>query len=97
MYIEASFSSIQDLLQQIEKLGGEGIFRGQGNEMWPLLPKIGRFDPLELHYGDWPTFEEHLLEQFRKYSIPFISEKPATAFDWLVLAQHHGLPTRLLV
>jgi hypothetical protein len=40
--------------------------------------------------------EPHLLRNFRKYA----EERPEARFDsiwhWLALAQHHGLPTRLL-
>jgi hypothetical protein len=40
--------------------------------------------------------EQHLLRNFRKYA----EERPEARFDsiwhWLALAQHHGLPTRLL-
>ena len=40
--------------------------------------------------------EQHLLRNFRKYA----QDRPETRFDsiwhWLALAQHHGLPTRLL-
>jgi FRG domain-containing protein len=42
------------------------------------------------------TVEQHLLRNFRKYA----EERPEARFDstwhWLALAQHHGLPTRLL-
>jgi FRG domain len=40
--------------------------------------------------------EQHLLRNFRKYA----QDRPEARFDsiwhWLALAQHHGLPTRLL-
>jgi hypothetical protein len=40
--------------------------------------------------------EQHLLRNFRKYA----EQRPEARFDsvwhWLALAQHHGLPTRLL-
>jgi hypothetical protein len=43
-----------------------------------------------------PSVEQHLLRNFRKYA----EERPEARFDsiwhWLALAQHHGLPTRLL-
>jgi hypothetical protein len=45
--------------------------------------------------GDAPSVELHLLRNFRKYAqhedVPFDS-----VWNWLALAQHHGLPTRLL-
>lgn len=41
-------------------------------------------------------FEKHLLRNFIKYSIPQLSTPPTSLWNWLALAQHHGLPTRLL-
>lgn len=42
------------------------------------------------------SVEQHLLRNFRKYA----QDRPEARFDsvwhWLALAQHHGLPTRLL-
>jgi hypothetical protein len=47
--------------------------------------------------ADQPSqVEQHLLRNFRKYA----EQRPEARFDsiwhWLALAQHHGLPTRLL-
>jgi len=45
--------------------------------------------------GNAASVERHLLRNFRKYAgsadVPFDS-----VWNWLALAQHHGLPTRLL-
>jgi hypothetical protein len=62
---------------------------------------VGRIDH-DLRHGlsrvaETPAaVEQHLLRNFRKYA----EERPEARFDtiwhWLALAQHHGLPTRLL-
>lgn len=47
--------------------------------------------------GDVASVERHLLRNFRKYGVQSF-EKPIEGrlWNWLALAQHHGLPTRLL-
>jgi len=71
------------------------LFRGQVVDR-PLLPKIARFgesiDPSRLE-----DMEREMLDRFRKESLPFINgPRPQTDWDWLSVAQHQGLPTRLL-
>jgi hypothetical protein len=46
--------------------------------------------------GDKPELEYHLLRNFRKYARTSEPNLTNTQLRSLVLAQHHGLPTRLL-
>ena len=46
--------------------------------------------------GEMPELEYHLLRNFRKYSITSDPQLTSTFWRSLVLAQHHGLPTRLI-
>jgi hypothetical protein len=72
------------------------MFRGHGDIDWPLIPSIGRmYDKLD-GYDNWNVFENDILERFQKYSAPFLNRTPTNRFEWMVIAQHHGLPTRLL-
>ena len=49
------------------------------------------------------TVEPGMIRAFRKYAVPEFSSsghgmmmRDATVWEWLTVAQHHGLPTRLL-
>src|SRR5207248_2565601 len=45
--------------------------------------------------GPYHELERHLLRDFRKYA-PHDAVPGDSVWTWLALAQHHGLPTRLL-
>jgi hypothetical protein len=41
-------------------------------------------------------YPERVLADFKRRAQPFIERSPTSQFEWMFLAQHHGLPTRLL-
>jgi hypothetical protein len=67
------------------------IFRGQSTDE-PLIPRIARLKPK----GKLPKIESLMLAEFERLSLPFIQFEPQNQWDLLAIAQHHGLPTRLL-
>jgi hypothetical protein len=67
------------------------LFRGQEND-WPLLPSICRGTVRHKIREQ----EQQLLKLFKKESKRCLHVIPANDWDWLVVAQHHSLPTRLL-
>ncbi len=87
-----------DLMEEIEienkKKGNSTdlLFRGQRIDR-PLLPKLAR---LSLRGHDMANMEKLILDKFKRSALPFTEFKPENNWDWLALAQHHGLPTRLL-
>lgn len=66
-------------------------FRGQPQKRYELLPGLYRSDNLPFHYD-----EDSLFEFFKVRGKPFASTIINSDWDWLFLAQHHGLVTRLL-
>ncbi|MBE4267476.1 FRG domain-containing protein [Vibrio parahaemolyticus] len=73
------------------------MFRGVTNQSYALIPSLGRGIEKGVH-GDVSTVENQLNEEFKRLSAPVLDAEntPKTSFEWLFLAQHYGLPTRLL-
>lgn len=65
-------------------------FRGQNDARWRLVPSLAR------RRGDWLAAEAMLMKRFRQNALPLIPETSRTEWAWLLLMQHHGVPTRLL-
>ncbi|MFD2181951.1 FRG domain-containing protein [Rhodoplanes azumiensis] len=74
-------------------LNGEWLFRGVASVRHTLVPSVGR--PRE-GFTYSVALEEALLDQFKREALPFLDHRPITEWEWLALAQHHGVPTRLL-
>lgn len=71
------------------------VYRGVCSTFYKLIPKIGRVEFLDKS-ADPEQEEKTVFERFRMHAIPFLKTPCETMWDWLALAQHHGLPTRLL-
>lgn len=75
-----------------EKLGrfrSRYAFRGLSDSNYKLESRLARYG------GDFRKLEKHLLRNFKKYAHRSVVEKDSI-WNWLSVAQHYGLPTRLL-
>ena len=88
-YSVSSFREFQDIILNIP-VEEFTLFRGQSLDK-ALLPKIARFE-----LKDVEETEREMLEDFQRRSIHLIDYHPGNSWDWLALAQHHGMATRLL-
>jgi hypothetical protein len=68
---------------------GPFVYRGMTNASWGLETSLSRLG------GSYQSLERAMFRNFRKYA--HRDAAPGESFwHWLVLAQHHRLPTRLL-
>lgn len=80
--------------QQIEPyLDGDYLFRGVASVRFLLVPSIGRRRG-DVAYDN--RYEMEVFHQFKREALPFLPARPQSDWEWLALAQHHGVPTRLL-
>ncbi len=85
-----------NLIDAFTKMGEKVLlFRGQKESNWDLLPGLARpncFRP------DIERYEQNILAEFKRRAIPYLPKtfNIGSNWEWLALAQHYKLPTRLL-
>ncbi len=90
-------ASLSEYLNAIQSLENNSpinpLFRGQ-NQRWPLLPKLGRYPLLK----NEPRYqaEKKMLSDLKRMSPLLLETIPETELEWLSIAQHYGMATRLL-
>jgi hypothetical protein len=76
------------------------LFRGVPSHEYKLQPKIGRPETRKMKVLERMPYSERderaIFRQFCDVSTPFIRGAAASEIEWLAIAQHHGMPTRLL-
>lgn len=96
---EERIESVASLIEHVAQwyIGNDRVlFRGQRDARWALTPRLGRLN-LRLRYlASLQEAERRMLEDFERLSVPHIGSRALSDWDRLALAQHHGLPTRLL-
>jgi hypothetical protein len=96
-------SSVDQFLQrvanEISQVPAEGrgsvlLWRGQGSVDWKLEPNLQRI--WKLKPAGLQKAEEGMFEEFRRAAPFLLPSISSNDWDRLSLAQHHGMPTRLL-
>ena len=90
-----SWNELQDALfveswnAELERYRSRFAYRGLSDADYALETTLMRLG------GPYVTLERHLLRNFKKYAHRKFVERD-TLWNWLSVAQHYGLPTRLL-
>ncbi len=74
---------------KINRFRSPYIYRGLSSKEYDLKTSLIRLG------GNFPKLEPHLLRNFKKYA-HHDAAPGNSVWNWLAVAQHHGLPTRLL-
>ncbi len=75
--------------KDIRRFRSHFAFRGVNDANYPLTTTLTRLG------GNDTELEPHLIRNFSKYAYRDVVEKDSV-WHWITVAQHHGLPTRLL-
>lgn len=92
--IANSWGALQDALfndsyhSELQRFRSSYVYRGLEDATYNLSTTLNRLGESHL--------EKHLLRNFRKYAQKQLASEYTSIWNWLALAQHHGLPTRLL-
>ena len=90
--------SVSNFLQIIQhkRRNDTILFRGHSSVSYALIPSVGRIieETGRPVYSKWDE-EQMFLDFKRNFSI-YTEDKPSSDIDILFLAQHYGVPTRLL-
>lgn len=86
--------SVLDLLEQLDSRRERSRkvpvwYRGLPDSRHELVPSLGR-PPYHLDQ------ERGLINRFKQNAVQFLSQIPQSEWEWLFLARHHAVPTRLL-
>ncbi|HET9184262.1 MAG TPA: FRG domain-containing protein [Candidatus Angelobacter sp.] len=96
-YKVRSLSEYLDLIERAKRLEetngnkADFIYRGQRSEE-TLRPKLARI----VRRGNRRDREKLMFAEFQRTCASLTALQPTNEWDFLALAQHHGLPTRLL-
>jgi hypothetical protein len=79
--------------QHFTSARGQWVFRGHSDKKFKLIPSVGRGG----HTSQTDeSYERSLFNIFVREAGSHLSPAPESDWEWLAIAQHHGLPTRLL-
>ncbi len=92
LFADATVRSLSDFVTILGTVGPTATrwFRGQARSGYTLVPSLAR------RGADWLDCERTLRSRFEQNAAALVPVIPRSDWDWLLLMQHYGVPTRLL-
>jgi hypothetical protein len=102
-----NWSDLTNLIEHFSYWNRVGwLFRGVRDPKFELLPTIGREEARAIK-NDLESKKSYRIEysidderaiyaMFKQQALPFLDHSPSSELEWLAIAQHYGLRTRLL-
>lgn len=99
MEINTNITSLSEFINFINHTEHQHIshwfYRGHSDSNYELIPSLFRINTKE-SWAHWDKIEDYIMTQFKREAFPFLKTIPSSDIEWLTIAQHYGLPTRLL-
>lgn len=102
---EHTVNSFEEYHALVSEKGEYGtLYRGMRDANWSLIPSIGRYLRFYQDQGfneedarqQLALDESNVIRIFRKQSAAYLGRMPADGWEVWSIAQHYGVPTRLL-
>lgn len=90
--------SFADFARYIEREApADAIFRGHAKRSWKLVPEVHREGAITAaDPAGRVDAEKKMLREFKRQARPHMAHLPRDNWEWLALARHYAMPTRLL-
>jgi hypothetical protein len=91
---KTEIGTFEEFHELITSFSSSSIYRGVCDHKYTLKTSLGRKRNVDTK--DLYALEKKMMRLFKTHSASHLNTKPSNEWEWLALAQHHGLPTRLL-
>ncbi|MBS2773022.1 FRG domain-containing protein [Anoxybacillus rupiensis] len=94
---EKTVRSVSEFVSLVSDISSQGFtfFRGQSRVKYKLLPSLLRVNDEGIRYfGD--NCDKNFLASFKSKAMLYLNYYPQNDIEWMFMAQHYGIPTRLL-